>query len=196
MSEASKDPGAPQSGLFVAWARLVLRFRWVMMLASFAITGLFAWQLVTKLATDTSMEAFQVTDSQAFLDLEELRDDFGRDELFIVIAEGDVFTLPFLERLKKLHKELASIDLELETLGQRKTGRAEKPEPKAAAPPKASAAKPDAPKAGAVDGFDDGDDGWGDEETAAPGDAIAKDDAWANDEGWGKDEGGKDAEPK
>ena len=54
-------------------------------------------------------------------ELEEVRDDFGRDDLFVVIVEGDVFSMDYLERLKGLHDELAEINVELESLGRRKS---------------------------------------------------------------------------
>jgi predicted RND superfamily exporter protein len=87
------------------------------------LTAFSVHQAATRLRVDTSVEAFLAGDSEAFRALDDLRDDFGRDEIFLVLVEGDVFTLPFLERLKKLHDEIAAIDMELESLGQRDVDR-------------------------------------------------------------------------
>lgn len=143
----------PVKGPFAAWARFVLRFRYPLLLVTLALTAVFGQATAQRLEIDTSVEAFLATKSDAFATLEELRDDFGRDEMFVVIAEGEVFSLPFLTRLKALHEELSSLDMELESLGKRKslaTGElVEKPQEQALAD----------------DGFGDfGDDeGWGDE---------------------------------
>lgn len=100
------------------------------MAASLAITAGLAVQIYRHIEFRASVEAFLASDSDAFRALEDLRDDFGRDSLFLVIAEGDVFTLPFLERVRALHGDLAAIDLPLATLGQRpgrRTTRAREP---------------------------------------------------------------------
>lgn len=144
----------PETTVLARWARLVVRHRWLALFATFIGTVGFGYATKTKLKVDTSVEAFLATQSDAFTRLEELRDDFGRDEMFMVVAEGDVFTMPFLENLRALHRELAAIDMPLSSLGQRKKDRTGT----AAAPP----SQANDPFADFGDFADD--DGWGKEE--------------------------------
>ena len=48
--------------------------------------------------------------------LTEYRDEFGRDGLYVVVVEGDVFSVPFLENLSALHQEVQALDLDLPSL--------------------------------------------------------------------------------
>jgi len=75
---------------------------------------------------DTSVEAFSNPDDPAQLALERYRDQFGRDDHFMVMVEGEVFSVPFLKRLEALHKELAGLNIEVKSLGERKTDRLKK----------------------------------------------------------------------
>jgi uncharacterized protein len=131
---------------FAAWGRFVLRFRFPLFLMTLGFTGLMATQARTKLKIDTTIESLTSSDSPAFLALERLRDDFGRDDLFFVLAEGPVFSLPFLERLKALHEELEALDIPIASLGQRRSAQVGVPAP--------------APPSDSVPGFED-DEGWG-----------------------------------
>ena len=104
------DPNqAPTNAFFKSWAETVIRYRLLFLFGTLAISGLFAYQVLTKIRIDTSIEAFLAKSSEAYETLEELRDDFGRDEMFLVLARGDVYSRPFLEQLDKLHTELAGI---------------------------------------------------------------------------------------
>lgn len=158
------EPGpddAPVHPLFVRWARFVLRFRWLCLAATFGSTGWLVYQAATRLQTDNSVEAFLSNHSEAAVWLEQLRDDFGRDEMFMVLVSGDVFSPRYLDRLKKLHDELAVLDLPLASLGKRRAiGGAARPDAPAVAAMRAK------PKPAAPSGFDDfedhaGDEGWG-----------------------------------
>ncbi|MDD9934166.1 MAG: efflux RND transporter permease subunit [Myxococcales bacterium] len=155
------DPNAaPLSPFFKRWAEIVLAARWPFLLGTLALTAFFAYQGVTKRRIDTSIEAFLATESVAFQQLERLRDDFGRDEIFLLLVEGDVFSQDYLKRLKGLHDELSSIDIEIESLGERKSDR-DQPRTRVPAPAKAT---PVEAEPGGDDEFADfGDDGWGDE---------------------------------
>ncbi|MGD8860896.1 MAG: efflux RND transporter permease subunit [Myxococcales bacterium] len=118
------DPDrAPLNRFFVGWAETVLRFRWPLLVLTLTITAVFAHQAITKRRIDTSIEAFLSTDSEAFHVLERMRDDFGRDEMFLLLIEGDVFSEPYLNRLKALHDELAALDMDIPSLGERKSDR-------------------------------------------------------------------------
>ncbi len=98
---------------------IALRFRWAILALSLAITGFMLYAAVTRLEVDASLEAFMSSGSETVLALEELRDEFGQDMVFQVVVEGDVFSMPYLNRLKKLHDELQAMDLTIESLGQR-----------------------------------------------------------------------------
>jgi predicted RND superfamily exporter protein len=125
-SSASGQPsGAPAPGhdapaaFFAAWARFVLRFRWPLLALTLLCDAGMLWAVATRLRVDTGPEAFMSTEPTAARLLESLRDDFGRDEYYILLVEGDVFSMPFLERLRALHTELAAFDMELPSLGKR-----------------------------------------------------------------------------
>ena len=75
------------------------------------------------LMVDTSVEAFTNPEEDSQKILERYRDDFGRDDFFMVMVEGDVFSIPFLKRLKQLHERLENLDLEVKSLGERKADR-------------------------------------------------------------------------
>ncbi|MCA9545917.1 MAG: MMPL family transporter [Myxococcales bacterium] len=141
---------APSKG-FTAWARLVVRHPWLALLASVALMALSGWLAATNTRVDTSVEAFADHHSEARRLLDEYRAEFGRDDVLMVLVEGDVFSVDYLTRLKALHQALAALDLE--------------PEPPSALAARAAAAKahttaPSAPPAD--DGFGDGGDGFGD----------------------------------
>lgn len=123
---------------FRAWAEAVVRFRWPVLALIAVISAVAASQLVT-LRFDSSTEYFSQGDGGAEALLEQYRADFGRDDLYLVVVEGDVFTEPFLDRLAGLHDALERLDV-----------------------PLSDAIEVAAP---ADDfGFDDfGDEGWGDE---------------------------------
>ncbi|MCP4605779.1 MAG: MMPL family transporter [Proteobacteria bacterium] len=134
---------------FKAWADLVIKHRWLFMLLNLVVTGFMIHQTVTRLTVDNSTQAFLSDRANEIIVLEELHDNFGQDYIYQVLIEGDVFSLPYLNRLKALHDELAVIDLKLESLGQRK--RVSKTSPKKTDDSEES-----------FSGFAD-DEGWGDE---------------------------------
>lgn len=161
MDQSAYDPDeAPKSPFFAAWARAVIRLRWPLLLLVVAATGFMVWQIRYRLRIDTSVESFISTDSEPAKLLETLRDDFGRDEMYFVLARGDVFSMPFLTRLRSLHEELAGLDLPLASIGKRHKvgGRGLRESLMAPETPKVASPK-------AMDGFVEvaGDEGWGDE---------------------------------
>lgn len=157
---------------FLAWGRLVVRQRWLFLLLT-ALTVAGSMFLLARTRVDTSIEAFIAQESETQRLLEEYRDEFGRDAAFIVLIEGDVFSMPYLEKLRALHDELAKLDVEVPSLGQRKADRQVKKTgaaPASAAPASAASKAADDPFGGgdldgdAFGGFGDaGGDGWGDE---------------------------------
>ncbi|MCP4600968.1 MAG: MMPL family transporter [Proteobacteria bacterium] len=104
---------------FRAFTILVLRYRWSTLILTLAVTVFMGYSVATRLEINTTVEGFLSSDSETAMALEELRDQFGQDTVFQILIGGDVFSMPYLSRLKKLHDELAAIDLEIESLGQR-----------------------------------------------------------------------------
>ncbi len=130
-----------KSPAFEAWARFVIKFRWPLLFMTLSITAFMAYQIKTKLRVDTTMDAFIDKDNKANLALEEFREIFGRDDLFLIMIEGDVFSRPYLQKLEKLHHLLESFNIELESLKENK----------------------DKTHTSTISGFE-GDSGWGEEE--------------------------------
>ena len=112
-----------ESQFLRAWARTVIRYRWLFLALTVIATGTMANEARTKLRIDNSVEAFLARQSAAAVSLEDSRDAFGRDDLFLIMIEGDVFSVPYLEKLQKLHAELESLDIPLQTLGERRADR-------------------------------------------------------------------------
>lgn len=122
----NKRPKDAESLFFRRWAEFVLRFRWPLLVLTLLITGGFAFLAATRLKLDNSVEAFASSNSNARELLEEFRDEFGKDSFFIIMAKGDVFTPDYLKRLKKLHDELAALDMVIPSLGQRSSKRSKR----------------------------------------------------------------------
>lgn len=155
----------PPSRVFQAWAQWMVRHRWW----TFAFTALLlagsVWAAAKQLRIDTSVEAFSDEDSDARRLLDAYRAEFGRDDVLLVLAEGDVFSRPYLERLTALHADLARLQVDLPPGSQRRPTRAA---PSEATGPASGAAAPaggdgfgDAGQ-DTGDGFGDAGDGFGD----------------------------------
>jgi len=147
----------PESPLFRKWAEFILKHRWYAVAITFVLTGLSIYAVYPKPKTDLSVEAFLASKSEELKVLEEYRTLFGRDDMFLVVAEapkeGGVFTMPFLNKLKGLHDELGSLNLEIPSLGQCVSERRQKQLAasggSAGAAPKATEQQPAAKKADA-----------------------------------------------
>lgn len=93
---------------FETWAVFFFRHRIktiivMMLLTAAMISGL------PQITLDVSTEGFLHKADHALIDYNRFRDQFGRDELVIVAIHGDdIFSLPFLTKLKKLHEQLAN----------------------------------------------------------------------------------------
>ncbi len=155
MRDLSRDPESP---FFRAWGSTILRFRLLFLLMTIVVTaagGFFA----KGLKQDMAIESFLDSQSEALRVLEEFRDQFGRDDVFMVVVEGDVFSSQYISRLKKLHDELENINLELPTLGERLKDR------RPAFAETLSVRDSDTSQKTAGEDEDDfEDEGWGDEE--------------------------------
>lgn len=167
---------------FLAWGRTVVRHRWVFLILTLLTAAGSMFLVATQTSVDTSIEAFIAQESDTQRLLEEYRDEFGRDAAFIVLVEGDVFSMPYLEQLKTLHDELATLDMEIPSLGQRKSER----RPELARP---AAAASTAPKTGPPAADPAGDDPFGGDDFGGFDDATANG-GEASGDGWGEESGG------
>ena len=93
-----------------------VRYRWIVLATSLVTLGLMFWGIATRLTFDTSMDSFAETGSTAQQTLDEYRDEFGRDGLYVVVIEGDVFSSTFLQRLRALHRDIVGLNLDLPSL--------------------------------------------------------------------------------
>jgi len=92
--------------LFCQWAALVIRNKWVFAALLVALTGFMGSQL-RFMKMDTSTEGFFRPDDPSILLYESFRDQFGRDEMVVLMIESDhIFSQDFLVKLKKLHMEI------------------------------------------------------------------------------------------
>lgn len=105
---------------FQLWTEYVLGHRLQFFVIILVITGFLGTYLVTHLTVDTDVERYLDEDNDAIVVLEKLRDVFGQDAPFVVNIRGDVFSMSYLNRLKQLHQELESMQIAVESLGQRK----------------------------------------------------------------------------
>lgn len=156
---APERPPSTASAIFAAFARLVIRYRYLALALNFALTAFFiTW--APKLDADTSYKAMQVVDSEAQRVQDLLEDSFGSDQGHLIIVGGDVFSLGYLEKLKALHDDLAMLEMDLPSLGQRDLADGS-PRPERQPATSATSATPGSP----ADDFGDfGEDaGWGDE---------------------------------
>lgn len=124
------------------------------------MTALSGWLAATRLQFDMTVLAFLDKDSEAAQVLDEYRARFGRDDVFVALIEGDVFSAPFLDRLRAVHQQIAALDVQVDDYAP------------TAHPADDAPAPPPPPADDAFAGFDDfgdsnpaggADDAWGDE---------------------------------
>ncbi len=109
----------PPSRFFAALGDVCVRRRsWVIAATLLLLAGS-VFVSLARTEIDTSIEKFADEDDDAHAVLDAYRDAFGRDEMFFIVAVGDVFSRPFLERLAALQREAAALDLDLDSLGRR-----------------------------------------------------------------------------
>jgi len=91
---------------FERLGHLIYRNHWKALLLVLLVVGSLISQL-PKLTMDTSTESFLHEDDRTLEIYNEFRAQFGRDELiFIAIESPNIFSQPFLKKLKALHREL------------------------------------------------------------------------------------------
>jgi len=148
---------APENPFFRALADWVLRYRWFVLLANLAITVGLGWATTT-LREDPSADPFLPEESDAQALNERFKDDFGYDVYSILVIEGDVFSVDYLQRLKALHEDVEAIDVKIPSLGMRKHRNARAP----SSPQEARTAPGDFDEFGNDERWDSNND-WGDE---------------------------------
>lgn len=127
---------------FFAWVcRAVISRPALSLLILLFLTGGAAWSAYTLSSVNNTVEAFTPQGSEELANLKIYRSHFEREDAFVVLAKGDVFSMEFLQRLQALHHDLEAVDMPLER--PRPEGEAGSPDPSF---------------------FDSDDDGWGSEE--------------------------------
>lgn len=91
---------------FIYLATLIIRFRWLVIIASLAIVVLLASNL-RFMTYDMSTEAFLHEEDPSIKEYNAFREQFGRDEMIVLmVSPENVFELEFLEKLREFHYEL------------------------------------------------------------------------------------------
>ncbi|MBA1437625.1 MAG: MMPL family transporter [Epsilonproteobacteria bacterium] len=92
--------------LFGRFGAFITRHPFVVILFSLAIVA-FPISQLPKITMDTSTEGFLHKDDPMLLHYNAFKEQFGRDEhIVIAITSDKIFSIPFLTKLKQLHKEL------------------------------------------------------------------------------------------
>ncbi len=92
--------------MFEVWTRTIIRFRFLVLLLVLVPT-FFIGSQVRNLTMDTSNEGLLHPEDPILTVYNAFRDQFGRDDLLVLAIKSDnIFTIPFLTRLKKLHDQL------------------------------------------------------------------------------------------
>ena len=91
---------------FAGFARQVIRFRWLAIAILFGLSiGL--GSLIPDIRVDNSDESFLKDDSPARIAYDRFQERFGREDTLSVIFQPDeIFDLEFLEKLRKIHREI------------------------------------------------------------------------------------------
>jgi len=92
---------------FESFGHLVYRNHWKTLLVILLLIAALLSQL-PKLTMDTSTEGFLHNEDPTLLAYNKFREQFGRDELILLTIQApNVFDIAFLEKLQRLHRELA-----------------------------------------------------------------------------------------
>ncbi|CAM2063745.1 MMPL family transporter [Sulfidibacter corallicola] len=110
-----------KTNLFESWANHLLRHRRKYAALILMLNVFFVVEAARHLVVDASFDNIMNKNAPPALALERFREEFGRDDMSVVLVEGDVFSESYLERLAALHGELADLNPDLASL------RAEEP---------------------------------------------------------------------
>ena len=84
----------------------IIRFRYILLFFIVLAVG-FLSIYIPKINIATSLESSFKEHNQAIQDYQKFRDLFGRDDkIVLLIKSEDIFSVHFLDRLKKFHKDL------------------------------------------------------------------------------------------
>jgi predicted RND superfamily exporter protein len=140
------------------WAEFILRYRWPILLVNICVTALMAHEVLTKIKVDNSNEAFLANRTESMKVLEQMWKDFGNDAIYQVLIEGDVFSLDYLDRLERLHRELEQLNIDFDKINQQNSFLLIF---KGKSPTERSAEFAEEKTTLVIEGFED-DEGWGD----------------------------------
>lgn len=91
---------------FYKWGGFVVRFRFPIVIFVILTAAFFASQ-IPKLTFNTSNDSFFKKDSPTLLAYNDFREQFGRDEVIVVMVETEnLFTFENLSKIKQLHSEI------------------------------------------------------------------------------------------
>ena len=93
----SQMPNEKPNEFFMGFMRLILKYPWLTLAFSFSMSVVASYYTIEKIKVDNSLEMFTPPESEAIKSLKEYRSLFGRDDLFLISASGDVFTVDFFE---------------------------------------------------------------------------------------------------
>jgi predicted RND superfamily exporter protein len=94
--------------MFAGWTRLVIKLKYPLLLLVLLPTFMIASQ-VKNLTIDTSNEGMLHPNDPILTAYNDFRNQFGRDDKVVLAVKSDkheIFTIPFLKKLKKLHDQL------------------------------------------------------------------------------------------
>ncbi len=91
---------------FESLSHLLFKYKWLVVFFMLGFIGILAMQ-IPNIIVDTSTEALFFKDDPEMVKYDQFRDQFGRDEIVIVaIKTPEVFSIPFLQKLRVIHGEL------------------------------------------------------------------------------------------
>jgi predicted RND superfamily exporter protein len=92
--------------LFLTGGKYVIRYRWIVVAFFLVVLGA-VFSQIRHIQFDTSTEGFFHEESEEIKNYDAFREQFGRDEMLIVLLKPKkLFDLQFLKKLKALHEEL------------------------------------------------------------------------------------------
>ncbi len=101
------------NAFFMKLVSLVLNYPYLALGFTLMISLIAAFSTYTAIKVDNSLEMFTPPQSEATQSLKEYRRLFGRDDVFMVSAKGDIFSVEFLKKLKALENEVKLINVDL-----------------------------------------------------------------------------------
>jgi len=89
-----------------AWAHVVSRFRWPVLVSSLVVTGYLA-TLIPSMEVKMASEDFLFEDDPVRARYDLFKEEFGQDQIAtLAITPPEIFEIAFLEKLKAFHKDL------------------------------------------------------------------------------------------